>query len=127
MDAADAGHIPARELEEPLMALGVAASAEQLRALLRSFQPAEDGRIRFEEFLLIMLAVKRREEGSGSSINAFFEKVLRGEASSAEGLDPALSFKLNFSQYRRKKIIDAITLPEGDVRKIKAQAVMHVC
>ena len=41
-------------------------------------------------------------------------------------MDPSLSFKLNFSQYRRKKLMDAIMLKDNDIRKIKAQNILNV-
>ena len=45
--------------------------------------------------------------------------------SKKEYMDPALSFKLNFSHYRRKQILDAIMLESSNQKKNVAQNILN--
>ena len=67
-----------------------------------------------------MRTIKRNDTQNQSSIYDFFKDIISGDFSKMKDMDPSLSFKLNFSQYRRKKLLDAIMLEENNIKKIKA-------
>lgn len=85
-----------------------------------------NGEIEFDEFLMIMRQIKKNECESQTSIYDFFKDIISGDFSKMKDMDPSLSFKLNFSQYRRRKLLDAIMLEENDIRKIKAVNILNV-
>lgn len=85
-----------------------------------------NGEIEFDEFLMIMRTIKKNDYQKESSIYDFFKDIISGDFSKMKDMDPSLSFKLNFSQYRRKKLMDAIMLKDNDIRKIKAQNILNV-
>lgn len=75
------------------------------------------GEIEFEEFLLIMKEVKKKEikkkettgeEDDSNSLYKFFQDMVEGNFSKRGDLDNDIPFVLNYSQYRRKMIINAI-------------------
>ena len=55
----------------------------------------------------------------------FFRNLINDDMSKREYMDPLLSFKLNFSHYRRKQILDAIMLDDSDQRKNVAQNILN--
>ena len=74
---------------------------------------------------MIMRQIKKNDCESQTSIYDFFKDIISGDFSKMKDMDPSLSFKLNFSQYRRKKLLDAIMLDENDPKKIKAMNILN--
>ena len=75
----------------------------------------ETGEIEFDEFLLIMRAIKRNEnvKEDQSSLYEFFKDMVEGNLNKKEDMDNDIPFMLNFSQYRRKRIMDGIIISEA--------------
>ncbi len=126
MDIDGSGSISIDELEEPFIALGLITSREEIKDLIKSIDRDGTGEIEFDEFLLIMLAIKKNDSRKDSTIFEFFRDMVNGDFSKMEEMEKGISFRLNISQYRRKKILSAIMLDEDDERKIKAQNILNV-
>ena len=126
LDDDGSGSIGIDELEEPFIALGLVTNREEIKELVKIVDIDGNGEIEFEEFLMIMRTIKKNDFKNESSIYDFFKDMINGDFSKMKDMDPSLSFKLNFSQYRRKKLMDAIMLEDNDMRKIKAQSILNV-
>lgn len=66
LDADGSKAIGIEELEDPLIALGFVQSREEVQKLVEMVDEDGTGEIEFDEFLLIMRAIKRGEKGSKS-------------------------------------------------------------
>lgn len=97
------GNIGVDELEEPLVALGLAQSRENVQQLFDMVDEDGSGQIEFEEFLALMSEIKNNPETKDAPIFGFFNGMLDGKL--PEGMDKAIPFQLNVSQYRRKRIL----------------------
>ena len=106
--------------------MGLVTNREEIKELVKIVDIDGNGEIEFEEFLMIMRTIKKNDCKNESSIYDFFKDMINGDFSKMKDMDPSLSFKLNFSQYRRKKLMDAIMLEDNDMRKIKAQSILNV-
>lgn len=62
MDKDRGGSITAKELEEPLIALGFAENTEDVQALINAIDKNGNGEIELEEFLTIIKSGKVRGE-----------------------------------------------------------------
>ena len=69
--------------------------------------------------------IKKTEHEQDTNLYQFFRNLINDDMSKREYMDPALSFKLNFSHYRRKQILDAIMLEENDEKKNLAQNILN--
>lgn len=65
--------IDVEELEDPLIALGLAQSHEEVVKLVDSVDDDHSGHIEFKEFLHIMNSVKNEEDSEKSPIFVFFK------------------------------------------------------
>ena len=76
--------------------------------LVRIVDSDGSGQIEFNEFLSIMTFIKKNSNGENSSASMFkfFREMLNGNL--MEDMDPNVPFRLNVSQFRRKRILDAI-------------------
>lgn len=112
MDADGSKAIGVSELEDPLIALGFVKNRKEVQKLIDSVDESGNGEIEFDEFLLIMKAIKSsgEEEGGANSLYSFFQDMLEGNFSKRDDMDSDIPFMLSFSKYRRNKIIDAIIL-----------------
>lgn len=84
--------------------------------MIDSVDDDNTGEIEFEEFLVIMKAIKNGESQGvkgQSSLYQFFQDMVEGNFSKRGDMDNDVPFMLNFSQYRRKRIIDAIILEDN--------------
>lgn len=63
LDADGSKAIGVEELEDPLIALGFVSSREEVQKLIEMVDEDGTGEIEFDEFLLIMRAIKRGEKG----------------------------------------------------------------
>jgi len=102
------------ELEDPLIALGLVANREDVEKLIASVDEDQSGQIEFDEFLAIMKNLNSKD-GKESVLFKFFQSMYTGKL--MDNMDPNLPFKLNVSQYRRRKLLDAIMLPEREKDK----------
>ena len=67
------GMIDVEELEDPLIALGLAQSHEEVENLVKAVDDDKSGHIEFKEFLSIMSSVKNDEDSEKSPIFVFFK------------------------------------------------------
>ena len=120
--------ISAKELEDPLIALGFVASHDKVKELIAEVDEDGSEKIEFDEFLLIMMSIKKKskEDGKGSSsLYEFFKGMIDGNLDKMGDMDNSLPFMLNYSLYRRRRILDAI-MGETDEKKKEGQKIMKV-
>ncbi len=91
------GAIGVEELEEPLLALGLVNSREEVVALMSKVD--KDNQITFEEFLTLMSNAKSTSKQKGNKIQDFFKDMIKGEYD--KHMDQNIAFRLNVSQFRR--------------------------
>lgn len=119
-----------KELEDPLIALGFVSSQEKVKELVAEVDEDGSGKVEFDEFLLIMRSIKKKEkegkgEDTGSSLNDFFKDMVEGNFSKMGDMDNEMPFTLNYSMYRRRRIMDAIMSEDSNKRK-DGQKIMNV-
>lgn len=83
--------------------------------------------IEFEEFLALMIKQTGKggaeiEDNNQQPIYLFFKKMINNELT--ENMENDLPFKLNVSQFRRKKILDAIMSQKQD-KKEQGQKILN--
>jgi len=66
LDSDGSKAIGIEELEDPLIALGFVSSREEVQKLVEMVDEDGTGEIEFDEFLLIMRAIKRGEKATKS-------------------------------------------------------------
>ena len=68
------------------------------------------------------------EEDGSSGLYEFFKDMVEGNFSKRGDMDNDVPFMLNFSQYRRKRIIDAIVLKnkEDEDKRKEGQRILNV-
>ena len=124
-DGDGSGAIGVEELEDPLIALGLADSREGVQKLVEMVDEDETGEIEFDEFLLIMRSIKKNDgDKKDSSLAQFFQDMINGDFKKMGDMENDMPFTLNFSQYRRKRILDAIMLNDGETRE-KGKKIMN--
>ncbi|EGR31209.1 hypothetical protein IMG5_115710, partial [Ichthyophthirius multifiliis] len=129
LDSDGGGSIGVEELEDPLIALGLAQNREEVQKLIDQVDQDGSGDIEFTEFLTIMSSVqkndknKKNDDSEKSAIFDFFKKMMTGKLE--DEMDQNVPFRLNVSQYRRKKILDAIMSSNKD-KKDKGQKILQV-
>ena len=104
LDGDGSGAIGVEELEDPLIALGLADSREGVEKLVELVDEDGTGEIEFDEFLLVMRSIKKDDDQKDSSLYEFFRDMIKGDFKKMGDMDNDIPFKLNFSQYRRKRI-----------------------
>lgn len=115
MDADGTGTITVDELLDPLIALGLAESKEQVQVLFDNADYDHSGHIEFNEFLQILKSGDNR-----SPMSDFFKEMTKGNL--VQNAD-VLPFNLVVSTYRRKMLL-ASTMHADPVTKMKADRVM---
>ena len=115
MDADGTGTITVDELLDPLIALGLAESREQVQVLFESADYDHSGHIEFGEFLKIL-----KNGDHHSPMSDFFKEMTKGNL--VQNAD-ILPFNLVVSTYRRKMLL-ASTTHADPVIKAKADKVM---
>jgi len=106
LDADGSGNIGVDELEDPLIALGLVSGREEVQKLIEDVDKDKSGQIEFTEFLSLMSNIKNKNDQKESLLYNFFTGMINGKL--MDSMDPNLPFLLNVSQFRRKKILDAI-------------------
>ncbi|CAD8078716.1 unnamed protein product [Paramecium sonneborni] len=117
LDGDGSGAIGIEELEDPLIALGLVNSREEVEKIMSEVDEDGTNEIEFKEFLTIMRGVQKGgnvDQGEKNPIYDFFKKMSNGQLE--KGMDKHIPFKLNVSLFRRKQILNAIT---GDQKEIK--------
>ena len=109
------GSIGFKELEDPLIALGLAESRQQVEEMVRSVDFDGSGSIEFEEFLTIL----KGSRGNAAIAN-FFKGLIEGTLIKDA---KTLPFKLVVSAFRRKMLMDSLMCRDLD-RKEKGEKVM---
>jgi len=115
MDADGTGTITVDELLDPLIALGLAESKEQVQVLFDNADYDHSGHIEFNEFLQIL-----RSGDTHSPMGDFFKEMTKGNL--VQNAD-VLPFNLVVSTYRRKMLL-ASTTHSDPITKMKADRVM---
>jgi hypothetical protein len=108
MDEDGSGFISVDELLDPLVALGLAETREEVKELFDVVDTDKSNKIEFEEFLAILKC-----GDSSSPMAAFFKDMASGQ------LIPFandLPFNLVVSNYRRKMLLDGVLRndPKGE-------------
>lgn len=115
LDENNRGSIGCSELEEPLIALGLAENRQQVEEMVRSVDFDGSGEIEFEEFLTI---VKGRR--GNAAMSDFFRSLIDGTLIKNANILP---FKMVISEYRRKMIKDGLMAEDAE-RRAQGQKVM---
>mmetsp|Transcript_26981 Transcript_26981/g.31090 ORF Transcript_26981/g.31090 Transcript_26981/m.31090 type:complete len:257 (+) Transcript_26981:46-816(+) len=110
LDEDGSGSIGIEELEEPLIALGLAETKEQVMRIIEEVDDDGSGTIEFEEFLSI---IKNKHGKEHSPMYDLFQNMMRGNL---EGVDNTLPFKMVYTNYRRRKMIDALMSDDSSKR-----------
>lgn len=109
------GSIGCKELEDPLIALGLADSRQQVEEMVKSVDFDGSGSIEFEEFLTIL----KGSRGNAAIAN-FFKGLIEGTLIKDA---KTLPFKLVVSAFRRKMLMDSLMSRDYD-RREKGEKVM---
>ena len=83
------------------MALGFAENREDVQSLIRAIDKNGNGEIELDEFLAIIKSGK--QGGDGPAIGNFFKDMINGKYNKGQ-----MPIPLYISDYRRKRIIEAI-------------------
>ena len=121
LDSDGSKAIGVSELEDPLIALGIVNSRDEVKKYIDQVNQDGTGEIEFDEFLLIMRDIKNKGAGlnSENSLYSFFKEMIEGNLDKRGDMDNDIPFMLNFSLYRRKRIIEGITCNEDKDQEMK--------
>ncbi|CAD8086355.1 unnamed protein product [Paramecium sonneborni] len=124
LDGDGSGAIGIEELEDPLIALGLVNSREEVEKIMNEVDEDGTNEIEFKEFLTIMRGVQKgnNDQGEKNPIYDFFKKMSNGQLE--KGMDKHIPFKLNVSLFRRKQILNAITSDQKEL-KDKGQKILQ--
>jgi hypothetical protein len=115
IDESGTGSIGYEQLEEPLIALGLAESSAQVQEMFHEVDLDNSGRIEFNEFLQILA----KTDGGDIPLAQFFRSLIDGTLMKNSQTIP---IKLVISAYRRRMLMDAM-MAEGK-QKEKGERVM---
>lgn len=115
LDQEKKGSIGCKELEEPLIALGLAENRKQVEDMIRSVDSDESGQIEFEEFLVIVKGDK-----DNAPISKFFKGLIEGKLIKDSKVLP---FRSVVSTYRRQMIMNALMCNDSR-KKEKGERIM---
>ncbi|OMJ82710.1 hypothetical protein SteCoe_16535 [Stentor coeruleus] len=116
LDENNNGCIGFKELEDPLIALGLAETRQQVEEMVRSVDFDGSGYIEFEEFLTIL----KGSRGNAAIAN-FFKGLIEGTLIKDA---KTLPFKLVVSAFRRRMLMDSLMTKDVD-KKEKGEKVMR--
>ena len=135
LDETGTGSIGVEQLEDPFIAFGLSENRDEVADLIKrtfllivAVDLDGSGTIQFNQFLQIMVSNKKSEKGvpqkvvqnaGSSAISDFFKSKTIFDLELTEGklddYDPSMNFRLNVSQYRRKRLLESIM--SGDKQK----------
>lgn len=115
LDQEGRGSIGCRELEEPLIALGLADNRKQVEEMIRLVDADDSGQIEFEEFLGIVKGGK-----DNAPISKFFKGLIEGKLIKDSKVLP---FRTVVSAYRRQMIMNALMCNDPK-KKEKGERIM---
>ena len=115
MDIEKKGYIGSKELEEPLIALGIAENRKKVEEMIKTVDSDSSGQIEFEEFLEIIKGSKE-----SAPISKFFKGLIDGNLIKDSKVLP---FRTVVSSYRRKMIMNAF-MCDDPVKKEKGEKIM---
>ena len=109
LDERKKGSIGTSELEEPLIALGLADNRQKVEEMVSHADQDGSGNIEFEEFLTIL-----KGTGGNATMARFFKSLIEGSLIKDAN---NLPFKLVVSTYRRKMIMNALMSKDSETKK----------
>ena len=115
LDQEKKGSIGCKELEEPLIALGLAENRQQVEEMIQSVDSDSSGQIEFGEFLEIV-----RGNKDSAPISKFFRGLIEGKLVKDSKVLP---FRTVVSSYRRKMIMNALMCNDPK-KKEKGEKIM---
>lgn len=115
LDQEGRGSIGCRELEEPLIALGLADNRKQVEEMIKLVDSDDSGQIEFEEFLGIVKGGK-----DNAPISKFFKGLIEGKLIKDSKVLP---FRTVVSAYRRQMIMNALMCHDTK-KKEKGERIM---
>ncbi|KAF4739572.1 hypothetical protein FOZ63_026148 [Perkinsus olseni] len=114
LDRDSSGSIDVSELEEVMVALGLAEKHSDVEKMLSGVDEDDSGEIEFHEFLSILRRGHSSNDPSSSAMFKVFKSLIRGNLGDTENL----GFKLLTSVYRRKRIMDAMMAKRKSVYQV---------
>ena len=114
LDNDGSGSIGAEELVEPLIALGLADSMDQVNKMVQDVDTDGSGEIEFPEFLALL------KGGGSSEMAAFFKNMMDGDLVE---FSKELPFNLVVGFYRRQRLLDAV-IGDSPEQKNKGEKVL---
>lgn len=115
LDRDHKGYIGLKELEEPLIALGVADNRNQIEDMIKNVNTDASGQIGFNEFLEIVRGGKE-----SAAISKFFKGLVDGKLIKDSKVLP---FRTVVSSYRRRMIMNALMCKDPK-KKEKGEKIM---
>lgn len=119
------------ELEDPLIALGLVDSREQVEEMVKQID--DDCNIEFNEFLQLVKGGKKMKQKLMKAANSdnnddadiifnFFKKLTDGDLQPSKHMK--IGFGVYYSQERRKKILSAILGKDGNISRHEGQRIL---
>lgn len=108
------GSIGIQELEEALVAFGLAENRHDVQRLMSAVDDDGSGLIEFNEFLAIV------RDGYNDAICHVFKQMMAGQLG-----DKNLSFSMLASTYRRRMLLDAMMAPAGAPSQERGKRIMR--
>jgi len=108
------GSIGIQELEEALVAFGLAENRHDVQRLMSAVDDDGSGLIEFNEFLAIV------RDGYNDAICHVFKQMMAGQLG-----DKNLSFSMLASTYRRRMLLDAMMAPNGGSSQERGKRIMR--
>ncbi|KAF4661426.1 hypothetical protein FOZ61_003199 [Perkinsus olseni] len=120
LDRDSSGSIDVSELEEVMVALGLAEKHSDVEKMLSGVDEDDSGEIEFHEFLSILRRGHSSNDPSSSAMFKVFKSLIRGNLGDTENL----GFKLLTSVYRRKRIMDAMMAKRKSVYQVEGMRIL---
>ncbi|EGR27527.1 hypothetical protein IMG5_194760 [Ichthyophthirius multifiliis] len=124
LDGDGSGSIGLKELEDPLISLGIAESKEEVKKIIDQVDKDHSNEIEFQEFLDIIKSQKGNgRQTKNNAIIKFFKDMINDSLGEKTIQTANLPFQLIISTIRRKKLLDAI-MSDDIQKKIEGEKIM---
>ncbi|KAF4677320.1 hypothetical protein FOL47_002248 [Perkinsus chesapeaki] len=120
LDRDASGSIDVSELEEVMVALGLAEKRSDVEKMLSGVDEDESGVIEFYEFLSILRKGHGSSDPSFSAMFKVFKSLIRGNLGDTENL----GFKFLTSMYRRQRLMDAMMAKRKSLRQVRGMRIL---